>query len=64
MAVERKLAPTNKANAKPQGNALLKKPDGSIYMQLSSTPFDATKDGETRTAITSNGYASIMRKIN
>ena len=34
MAVERKLAPTNKANAKPQGNALLKKPDGSQLVTL------------------------------
>ena len=51
-------------NATDKDGNLLKKPDGSIYMQLSSTPFDATKDGETRTAITSNGYASIMRKIN
>ena len=31
----------------PVGGAKLKKPDGSIYLELPETPYDATKEGET-----------------
>jgi hypothetical protein len=53
-----------KVNNKPVANARLRKPDGSTYIELPSVPFDASKEGETRTVNTSTGYVSIVRKIN
>ena len=32
----------------PVGGAKLKRPDGSTYIELPKTPFDANKEGETR----------------
>ena len=40
----------------PVGGAKLKKPDGSIYIELPETPFDATKEGETRKIDEKTGY--------
>mgnify|MGYP005684968373 FL=1 len=40
----------------PVGGAKLKRPDGSTYMELPETPFDATKEGETRKIDETTGY--------
>ena len=40
----------------PVGGAKLKRPDGSTYIELPETPFDATKEGETRTIDEKPGY--------
>ena len=40
----------------PVGGAKLKKPDGSIYLELPETPYDATKEGETRKIDEKTGY--------
>ena len=38
------------------GGAKLKRPDGSTYIELPETPFDATKEGETRKIDEKTGY--------
>ena len=40
----------------PVGGAKLKRPDGSTYIELPETPFDATKEGETRKIDEKTGY--------
>ena len=40
----------------PVGGAKLKKPDGSTYIELPETPFDANKEGETRKIDETTGY--------
>jgi hypothetical protein len=62
MAIKR--TSVTKANPKPVANARLRKPDGSTYVELPNVPFDASKEGETRTINAETGYASIVRKIN
>ena len=40
----------------PVGGAKLKRPDGSTYIELPETPFDATKEGEPRKIDEKTGY--------
>ena len=40
----------------PVVGAKLKRPDGSTYIELPETPFDATKEGETRKIDEKTGY--------
>ena len=40
----------------PVGGAKLKRPDGSTYIELPKTPFDANKEGETRKIDETTGY--------
>ena len=35
----------------PTGGAKLKRPDGSTYLELPKTPYDANKEGETRKTV-------------
>ena len=40
----------------PVGGAKLKRPDGSPYIELPETPYDANKEGETRRIDETTGY--------
>ena len=40
----------------PVGGAKLKRPDGSTFMELPKTPFDATNECETRKIDEKTGY--------
>ena len=40
----------------PTGGAKLKRPDGSTYIELPETPYDANKEGETRKIYEKTGY--------
>jgi len=57
MAVERLSETKAKVNASPQTGAKLKKPDGTVIVQLPADGvYDATAEGETRKIDETTGY--------
>ena len=47
---------TRITKSSPVGGAKLQRPDGSTYIELPKTPFDANKEGETRKIDETTGY--------